>query len=65
MAIATVDLMPVPAWGGLHLSLTFPIRLSLAILYPPAAAGVVALVGSFDPRELRKEIGPLTGALQP
>jgi signal transduction histidine kinase len=59
VAIATVDLMPVPAWGGLHLSLTFPIRLSLAILYPPAAAGVVALVGSFDPRELRKEIGPL------
>jgi signal transduction histidine kinase len=61
-AIATVDLMPVPAWGGLHLSLTFPIRLSLAILYPPAAAGAAALVGSFDPREIRREIGFLKAA---
>jgi signal transduction histidine kinase len=56
-AIATVDLMPVSAWGGLHLSLTFPIRLSLAILYLPGTAGLVALVGSFDPRELRREVG--------
>jgi signal transduction histidine kinase len=60
VAIAIVDLMPVPAWGGLHLSLTFPIRLSLAILYPPVAAAAVALLGSFDPRELRGEIGPVT-----
>jgi signal transduction histidine kinase len=60
VAIATVDLMPVPAWGGLHLSLTFPIRLSLAILYPPAAAASAALLGSFDPRELKREIDPVT-----
>ena len=60
VAIATVDLMPVPAWGGLHLSLTFPIRLSLAIIYPPAAAASAALVGSFDPRELKREIDPVT-----
>jgi signal transduction histidine kinase len=59
-AIAVVDLMPVPAWGGLHLSLTFPIRLSLAILYPPAAAATAALIGSFDPRELKREIDPTT-----
>jgi signal transduction histidine kinase len=60
IAIATVDLMPVPAWGGMHLSLTFPIRLSLAILFPPAAAASAALVGSFDPRELKREIDPVT-----
>jgi signal transduction histidine kinase len=60
MAIAIVDLMPVPAWGGLHLSLTFPIRLSLAILFPPLVAAVVALLGSFDPRELRGQVGPIT-----
>ena len=60
IAIATVDLMPVPAWGGLHLSLTFPIRLSLAILYPPAAAATAALIGSFDPRELRREVDLVT-----
>jgi signal transduction histidine kinase len=61
-AIAIVDLMPVPAWGGLHLSLTFPIRLSLAIVFLPAAAGLAALMGSFDPRELRGEIGLLKAA---
>ena len=62
VAIAAVDVMPVPAWNGLHMLLTFPIRLSVAILYPPYVAATVAFVGSLDPREIKRSI-PLLRAL--
>ncbi len=55
-AVALVDLIPVPAWGGLQLSLSFPIMLGVAMIYPPAIAAFAALVGSCDPREFRREI---------
>ena len=61
-ATAVVDLIPVPAWGGLELSLSFPILLGVAMLYPPAVAGVIAFFGAVDPREFRREI-PLLRAL--
>ncbi len=53
VAVAAVDLIPVPAWGGLQLSLSFPILLGAAIVFPPPVAAFIALVGSFDPREFR------------
>jgi signal transduction histidine kinase len=59
LTVAIVDLIPVPAWGGMQLSLSFPILLGVAIIYPPPVAAVVALLGSFDPRELRLEMPPL------
>jgi len=62
VAIAAVDVMPVPAWNGLHMLLTFPIRLSVAILYPPYVAAAIAFVGSLDPREVKRTI-PLLRAL--
>lgn len=62
VAVAVVELIPVPAWGGLQLSLSFPIMLGVAMIYPPAIAAFAALVGSFDPREFRREI-PLVRAL--
>ena len=40
MAIALVDLMPVPAWGGLQLSLAFPIRFAVALIYAPPLAAI-------------------------
>jgi len=57
--IALVDLLPVPAWHGLQLLLDFPLLMAVAILYGPAAAGVALFAASFDPRELRREIGLL------
>jgi len=57
--IAFVDLLPIPAWHGLQLLLDFPLLIAVAILYPPAAAGVALFGASFDPRELRREIGLL------
>jgi signal transduction histidine kinase len=56
LACIVVDLIPVPAWGGMQLSLSFPILLGVAMVFPPAVAGMIALLGSADPRELRHEI---------
>ena len=56
LAVIAVDLIPVPAWGGLQLSLSFPILLGAAIAFEPQIAAVIAFAGSFDPRELRREV---------
>lgn len=55
ITLALLELLPVPAWRGMRLSLGFPIRLAVAVLYPAAVASLVALVGTADPRELRGE----------
>jgi signal transduction histidine kinase len=60
--VAIVDLLPIPAWGGLVVSLSFPILVATSLLYPPAVAGLIALVGSSDTREFRREL-PLLKAL--
>jgi len=54
--VIAVDLIPVPIWGGMQLSMSFPILISLSIIYPPAIAGLIALVGSVDPREFRHQV---------
>ena len=59
LAVAVVDLIPVPAWGGMQLSLSFPILLGVAIIYDPTVAAVIAFAGSFDPREFRLQMPPL------
>jgi signal transduction histidine kinase len=55
LIVAAVELVPVPVSGGLRLTLAFPILLAIAILYQPGVAGAVALVGSFDLQELRRQ----------
>ena len=59
IAVAAVDLIPVPAWGGMQLSLSFPLLLGVAIVFDPPVAMLIALVGSIDPRELRGQVGVL------
>ena len=56
LLVAAVELLPVPAWRGLHLSVGFPLLMVVGMLYPPIAAGVVAFAGASDPRELRGEV---------
>ena len=51
LAVAVVDLIPVPAWGGMQLSLSSPLLLGVAIIFEPPVAMLIALVGSFDPRD--------------
>jgi diguanylate cyclase (GGDEF)-like protein len=59
-AIALIDLMPVPMARSFDFSLSFPLELSVALLYPPPVAATIVLLGSFDIRELRRELPPLT-----
>ena len=56
-AIAAVDLMPVPTtMSSVAFSLSFPIELSVALLYPPPVAALIALLGSSDQREFRGQL---------
>jgi diguanylate cyclase (GGDEF)-like protein len=57
--IAAVDLVPLQADSGLSFSLSFPIELSAALLYPPPVAALITLLGAADDRELRLELPPL------
>ena len=54
--IAAIELMPVPAWRGITISVGFPLLVMIAILYPPGVAVVLTFLGSSDPRELRREV---------
>jgi signal transduction histidine kinase len=55
-AVSLVELIPVPAWRGVHLSLGFPLLMALAIVYLPVAASITAFAGSTDPREFKREV---------
>jgi signal transduction histidine kinase len=56
LLITAIELMPVPAWRGLTISVGFPVLVMMAILYPPGIAGLIALLGASDPREWRREV---------
>ena len=46
LLIAGIELLPVPAWRGLTISVGFPVLVMVAILYPPGAAGAMLLVAA-------------------
>jgi signal transduction histidine kinase len=54
--IAACDLLPVRLPHNLVLALSLPIVLAAAFLYPAEIAAGIAFIGSFDIRELRREI---------
>jgi signal transduction histidine kinase len=53
--VAVVELIPVPMWRSTQVSMGFPVLMAVAFLYAPVPAGLAGLVGSFDPREFRRE----------
>jgi signal transduction histidine kinase len=55
VAIAVTDLLYVPLWGT-TLAMSFPIMLAAAMLFPPIIAALLALVGTTDQREFRRQI---------
>jgi diguanylate cyclase (GGDEF)-like protein len=59
VAVAVAELLPVPTNVSMRFSLSFPLELSAAMLFPTPAAAAIAFLGSADPRELRGEIPPL------
>ena len=58
-AIAIVDLLPVEGSADTSFSLSFPIELSAALVYPPPVVALITLLGAADMRELKGEIPPL------
>jgi signal transduction histidine kinase len=58
VVIAGIELLTVPAWRGLTISVGFPVLMMMAVLYEPPVAGLIALLGATDPRELRRQIRP-------
>src|SRR5918995_6768048 len=56
VVVGLVELLPVPAWRGLTISVGFPLMMMVAFLYEPPAAAAVALVGASDPREFQREV---------
>ncbi len=63
VAIAAVDLLPVPTTvSSVAFSLSFPLELSVALLYPTPVAALIAFAGSADRDELRREL-PISKAL--
>src|SRR5262245_66081372 len=60
LLVGGVELLPVPTWRGLTLSVGFPLLIMIAILYPPNAAAVVAFLGASDPREMKREVSVWT-----
>jgi signal transduction histidine kinase len=54
-AVAVTDLLYVPLWGT-TLAMSLPILLAAAMLFPPIVAALLALVGTTDQREFRRQI---------
>jgi signal transduction histidine kinase len=59
LIIALVELIPVPVWRGVHISMGFPLMMVVAFIYPPQAAAAAALLAASDPREFKREVGLL------
>ena len=59
LLVAAVEVLPAPGWRTAHLSVAFPLLMVVAFLYQPPAAALAALVGSVDPREYKKTVGPV------
>ena len=56
ITIALVELLPVPAWKSLQVGTGFPLYMAVAFIYPSSVAGLIALLASSDPREIRREV---------
>ncbi len=59
LIVGAIELIPVPMWRGTHISMGFPLLMAVAFLYPAPAAAIAAFLAASDPRELRREVGPL------
>lgn len=57
VVLATLEFFPVPTWAGNSFSVTDPLLIAFAILYPPAVAFCVNFAATSDPREWRHEVG--------
>jgi signal transduction histidine kinase len=53
LLLVILELVATESWGGPGLRVAFAVQVTLAMLYHPEAAGVLAFLGAVHPRELR------------
>lgn len=56
VVVALADLVAVPLWGTITLSMSLPVSLAAAMLFSPAEAALVAFLGALDPREFKGQV---------
>ncbi len=56
LLISAAGLIPVPSGRGVYLGLDLPLVLGAGFVFGPVTAGVLALLGVLDIRELKREI---------
>src|SRR5439155_333195 len=54
--MAVANLLPVSGWYSTSLAPDLPIAVAASLILNPIEIGVVAFIGAFDPKELRREI---------
>lgn len=54
--VALVELLPVATWGGVTVSVGYPLIMAVAFTFDPAIAALVGLVSASDPREFKGEV---------
>ncbi|MGH2596436.1 MAG: sensor histidine kinase [Actinomycetota bacterium] len=54
--ITLVELLPVTTWGGVTVSVGYPLIMAVAFTFSPEVAAFVALISASDPREFRREV---------
>ena len=59
LMIAAVELLQVPTWRGVQVSVGYPLVMAVALTYQPEVAALVALVSASDPREFRHDVSLL------
>jgi signal transduction histidine kinase len=57
--IAVVELLPVPIWKSVRVSIGGPLFMAAAFIHSPEIAGLIAFLGASDPREIRGGVTPL------
>lgn len=56
LLLIAAELLPVSLAFESAITMSFPLMLALALLFPPWAAMAIAGLGAFDPREFRRQI---------
>lgn len=54
--IAIVNLLPLTSWQHAYFTADIPITIAAMLILSPLETGLVTFVGTFDPREFRREV---------
>lgn len=56
LTVLVADLLPIPIWREVRLSLSLPVLLAASMVFQPFEAGLIALLASVDTREFARQV---------